>query len=189
MNNSLFFKLLTDYFFFLKKNYFFTLLCFYFLYLLFLIYRTTFVIDGAIYFSLFDDEMVSMRYAKNLVLGNGLTWNIGERIEGFSNPLWTIYMAFWHMLGLPDRIVSLPLQLTNVFLLLINLFFVKRIAEIISNRISLVVFISVLFTAFYFSINNWAILGTETTPLMLITTFSVYSFLNRRFSIFNFFIL
>jgi len=33
------------------------------------IYRTSFVIDGERFFSLFDDAMISMRYAKNLVLG------------------------------------------------------------------------------------------------------------------------
>jgi hypothetical protein len=189
MSKSLAYKLLIDYFLFLRKNYFFTLLCFYFLYLLFLIYRTSFVIDGTIYFSLFDDEMVSMRYAKNLVLGNGLVWNIGERIEGFSNPLWTFYMAFWHLFGLADRLVSLPIQLTNVFLLLANLYFVKKIAELVSNKNELTVFLAVLFTAFYFSINNWAILGTETTPLMLITTYSVYSFLKQKFGILNFILL
>lgn len=189
MNNSLFFKLLTDYILFLKKNYFFTLLCFYFLYLLFLIYRTTFEINGEIYFSLFDDEMVSMRYAKNLVLGNGLVWNIGERIEGFSNPLWTLYMSFWHLFSLPDRLTSLPIQLTNVFILMANLYFVKKIAEVVSKKNQIVVIIAVIFTAFYFSINNWAVLGTETTPLMLVTTFSLYFLLKEKFGIFNFLVL
>lgn len=189
MKTSAIFKLLKDYLLFLKKNYFFTLLCFYFLYLLFLIYRTTFEINGQIYFSLFDDEMVSMRYAKNLVLGNGLTWNIGERIEGFSNPLWTFYMAFWHTFGLPDRLNSLPILLTNVLFLLINLFYLKKITELVVSKNTLAVFLSVLFCAFYFSINNWAILGTETTPLMLITTFSAYSFLKNNFRIINFLML
>src|SRR4051812_33138351 len=40
--------------------------------------------------SLFDDAMISMRYARNLAHGHGLVWNVGESpIEGFSNPLWT----------------------------------------------------------------------------------------------------
>lgn len=189
MNNSLVFKLLTDYLLFLRKNYFFTLLCFYFLYLIFLIFRTTFEINGQIYFSLFDDEMVSMRYAKNLALGSGLVWNIGERIEGFSNPLWTLYMSFWHLIGLPDRLTSLPIQMTNAVFLIINLIFVKKIAEIISNKNELTIFLSVVFSAFYFSINNWAVLGTETTPLMLVTTFSLYFLLKEKFGIFNFLVL
>src|SRR3954451_10285533 len=57
------------------------------------IYRTSFVIDGERYFSLFDDAMISMRYAKNLANGYGLVWNPGgERVEGYTNPLWVLYM-------------------------------------------------------------------------------------------------
>jgi hypothetical protein len=49
------------------------------------IYRTSFVIDGVRYFSLLDDEMISMRYARNLAHGYGLVWNPGgERIEGYT---------------------------------------------------------------------------------------------------------
>lgn len=189
MNSSFIKRLLIGYLKFLRKNYFFTLLCLYFFYLIFLIFRTSFFIDGQIYFSLFDDEMVSMRYAKNLALGNGLVWNIGERIEGFSNPLWTIYMSFFHLLNIPSNLVSLPIQLTNVLFLILNLIFVKKIAEFVSNKNILVVFLAVFFTAFYFPLNNWAILGTETTPLMLITTISAYFLVRKTFNIYAFLIL
>ncbi len=182
MRNSLFSKLPFDYFRFVKKNYFPLLLVIYFFYLLFLVFRTSFFIDGQIYFSLFDDQMVSMRYAKNLVENGSLSWNIGEKVEGFSNPLWTFYLAFWHMFKIPSNLISLPIQLTNVIFLLVNLFFVKKIAEIIFTKNSFAIFLSVFFTTFYFSINNWAILGTETTPLMLIATISVFLFLKNKFS-------
>jgi len=56
--------------------------------------RTSHVsLNGVRYFSLFDDGMISMRYAKNLVEHHALFWNLGERVEGFSNPLWTLIMA------------------------------------------------------------------------------------------------
>jgi hypothetical protein len=41
------------------------------------IYRTSFIINNERYFVLFDDAMISMRYAKNLVNGYGLVWNPG----------------------------------------------------------------------------------------------------------------
>ena len=50
------------------------------------ILATSFVIDGTRYYILFDDAMISMRYAYNLAHGNGLVWNIGERVQGFTNP-------------------------------------------------------------------------------------------------------
>ena len=40
-----------------------------------------------------DDAFISLRYAANLVEGHGLVFNPGERVEGFSSPLWTLLMA------------------------------------------------------------------------------------------------
>jgi hypothetical protein len=45
--------------------------------------------------SLFDDAHISFRYAKNFVDGHGLVWNVGERVEGYTNFLWTILIAFF----------------------------------------------------------------------------------------------
>ncbi len=56
--------------------------------------RTSFVAsDGSRRFSLMDDAMISMRYAWNLAHGQGLVWNPGERVEGYSNLLQTLLMA------------------------------------------------------------------------------------------------
>src|SRR3989304_4237781 len=60
------------------------------------IFRSSFVAtDGRRYFSLFDDAMISMRYAWNLSNGMGLVWNLGERIEVYTNILMVIWMAIW----------------------------------------------------------------------------------------------
>ena len=40
-----------------------------------------------------DDAFISFRYAKNFVNGLGLVFNAGERVEGFTNFLWTIIIA------------------------------------------------------------------------------------------------
>lgn len=44
-----------------------------------------------------DDAMTSMQYAKQLALGNGLVFNVGERVEGYTNFAWVICMApiYW----------------------------------------------------------------------------------------------
>ena len=36
-----------------------------------------------------DDAYISYVYAQNAILGHGLTFNPSERVEGFSNFLWT----------------------------------------------------------------------------------------------------
>lgn len=40
-----------------------------------------------------DDAYISFRYARHLATGQGLVWNLGERVEGYTNFLWTLLMA------------------------------------------------------------------------------------------------
>jgi arabinofuranosyltransferase len=48
----------------------------------------------AYYYPFFaDDGFISLRYARRLVDGQGLTWNDGERVEGYSNLLWVLLTA------------------------------------------------------------------------------------------------
>ena len=170
----------------LKKHYFPVLLGSYFIYLILLIYRTSFVIDGVRYFSLVDDMMISMKYAKELSLGHGLVWNIGDRVEGFTNPLWTIYMALVHLLPIAASKISLVIQLTNVLFLLLNLVVIKKIAGLLSNKSFFVVFFSLLLTVSYYPLNNYGVLGIEVTVLTLLTSIAallvIRQFKTKKFS-------
>jgi len=40
-----------------------------------------------------DDAFISFRYAQNLIDGHGLVFNLGERVEGYTNFLWTVLLA------------------------------------------------------------------------------------------------
>lgn len=40
-----------------------------------------------------DDMYIFLRYADNLVQGRGLVYNPGERVEGFSSPVWVLLLA------------------------------------------------------------------------------------------------
>src|SRR3569623_890878 len=71
-------------------------------------------INGERYFFLADDMMISMRSARNFADGLGLVWNPGERLEVFTNLLWTLMMSATHLLPLPDRLASLPIMAISV---------------------------------------------------------------------------
>ena len=45
------------------------------------IWRSSFLVDDVRHFCLFDDAMISMRYAWHFAAGYGLVWNPGERAE------------------------------------------------------------------------------------------------------------
>lgn len=93
------------------------------------ILRTSLVsIDGARYFVLFDDAMISMRYAWNLSHGNGLVWNPGEHVEGYTNLLMTLLMAPSTAL-LPTRLAALPIQVAGLVLIFVSAFLTAAIAR------------------------------------------------------------
>lgn len=46
-----------------------------------------------------DDALISLRYAQRLLAGQGLTWTVGERVEGYSNLLWVLAVAGLGRLG------------------------------------------------------------------------------------------
>jgi hypothetical protein len=139
------------------------------------IYRTSFVVRGERYFSLFDDAMISMRYARNLAHGYGLVWNPGgERVEGFTNPLWTLYMAVIHRVGLPASKTSLVVQITAAVLLAANLVFARMMALEASGGSESVAFASVALTASYLPINNWSLQGMEVSLLLPVVSGCVW---------------
>ncbi len=46
-----------------------------------------------------DDAYISYRYARNLARGWGLVYNHGERVEGYTNFLWTVMLGGVHAVG------------------------------------------------------------------------------------------
>lgn len=135
------------------------------------IYRTSFVIGGERYFSLFDDAMVSMRYAKNFANGYGLVWNPGgPHVEGYTNPLWVLYMGAVHLLPIPASKTSLIIQITAAVFLALNLVYVRRIALTLTSGSSAVAIGAVVLTASYLPLNYWSLEGMEVSVLVLLTS-------------------
>ena len=51
-----------------------------------------------------DDAFISFRYVRNLLNGHGLVFNVGERVEGYSNFLWILELAaVWRILDIPPE--------------------------------------------------------------------------------------
>ena len=46
-----------------------------------------------------DDAFISLRYARHLATGEGLAFNAGEPLEGYTNFLWTVMLAIPHLGG------------------------------------------------------------------------------------------
>ncbi|PKO07264.1 MAG: hypothetical protein CVU41_02990 [Chloroflexi bacterium HGW-Chloroflexi-3] len=139
------------------------------------IFQSSFVHEGERIFILFDDATISLQYARNLANGNGIVWNAGgEYIEGYTNPLWVVYMAFFHLFPIPISKMALCIQISGAIFVLISLIFVKKISAFLSNNNIFITLLSVFSTAFYYPISNWSLLGTEVSILILLTLIVVW---------------
>ncbi|MEW6049748.1 MAG: hypothetical protein AB1644_01625 [Candidatus Zixiibacteriota bacterium] len=60
-----------------------------------------------------DDAYITYRYAANYLNGHGLVYNIGERVEGFTNFGWLVYLLVWGALHIDLITIS---KITGAFL-------------------------------------------------------------------------
>jgi hypothetical protein len=154
------------------------------------IVATSFVIEGQTYYVLFDDAMISMRYAYNLAHGLGPAWNPGERVEGFTNPLWVGIMALVHLFPIGLNQTGLYIQILGASFLTLNLFLVKKIVEHFTDDL-FVMLAAVALTAFYAPLNSFGLLGMEVSLLTLMVSTAVWLALKSgaRFNIWIYILL
>jgi len=98
------------------------------------VYDSSFIaVDGQRRFCLYDDAMISMRYAHNLTLGHGLVWNPGDRLEGITNLLMTLLMALG-ILAFGKFFGVLAIQVAGVGFVLVVAFSCQRIGGFVRER-------------------------------------------------------
>jgi hypothetical protein len=77
-----------------------------------------------------DDSYISFRYARHLAQGEGLVWNPGERVEGYTNFLWVLLMSAAIRLGLaPELVANVVGILSGAILLVLLPLFSARWSE------------------------------------------------------------
>ena len=147
------------------------------------IYKSSFVaIDGKRYFSLFDDAMISMRYAWNLAHGAGLVWNPGEYIEGYSNLLMTLIMSLATRV-LDKSAAVLFIHITGIGFVLASAYLSMGIADHIIQekhlpRRNLARVLCFLCVVGYYPLVYWPIMGMEGGLLTLLLLLCTRSTLN-----------
>ena len=70
-----------------------------------------------------DDAYISFRYARNLAHGHGLVYNAGERVEGYTNFLFTVLLAGGIRVGLGPVVFSKVLGALSAFGALVCTYF------------------------------------------------------------------
>ena len=105
-----------------------------------------------------DDAFISFRYAENLLRGNGLVWNPGERVEGYSNFLWTLLIALGMLMGFDPVPWS---QLLGMISFVLSLYCTFRIAWICFGS-RFIALMTVILLGWNFTFHSFATGGLET---------------------------
>jgi small basic protein len=138
------------------------------------------VLFGIYYYPLPEDALISFRYARNLATGHGLVWNVGERVEGYSNFLWVVLLAgIWRVVRVFDlpvlaRVVSFFLYV----LLIARVFQTARKAGIDRSLALVVTWAVTVFPGFAV----YGLSGLETTIFALLILASVEQHLDGRWA-------
>ena len=86
------------------------------------------VVHAFVYDAISDDAFIILRYAQNLLSGDGLVWNVGERVEGYTSFLWTLLVAGLGFVGLDLVFATRGLALlSGCGLLLVSVALTRRL--------------------------------------------------------------
>ncbi len=108
-----------------------------------------------------DDAFIALRYAERLLTGHGLTWTDGERVEGYSSPLWVGLSAGLGALGIPLEAAS---RILGVASLLLLAWLVLHVAGPIA----------LLIVASHFGLLIWSLGGLESTGFAFLLTLGAW---------------
>ncbi len=135
------------------------------------------VIDGTRYFWLDDDMMISMRYGRNLAEGHGLVWNPGERVEGYTNFLWTVVMAGVHLTRVADARMAVLVRVVNYVLLAGSFVLALRLLRVFAPRSLAAAPLLLLVMFMCPDVILWSIWGFEATLLTFLSLLFLQRFL------------
>lgn len=128
-----------------------------------------------------DDAYISFRYAQNFVDGHGLVYNAGERIEGYTNFLWTIWLVLGRLVGFDLVLFSKVLGACFGLATILMLF---RLGGIVTadesgrpNPIIAGAACLVLGTTYAFA--YWTVAGLETAAFTFMLTAAMVAFYRR----------
>jgi hypothetical protein len=116
-----------------------------------------------------DDAFIAFRYVRNLLAGQGPVWNPGERVEGFSSPLWLGLLAAGAGVGLPLPTWAGAL---GVAFLAGSLLLVHR-STLALSKSRLAAAIACTAAALLYPLYYWAAAGLETMLFVALVTAAV----------------
>ena len=128
-----------------------------------------------------DDAYTVFRYVKNFLSGNGLVFNPGERVQGYTDFLWVLFLIVGgRYFNLPALAQTLSITFGSVFLLALPYFAFLVLKEEKGKPADLLL---ILLPSFVFAFNAdfvyWSVSGMETPLYLLLFTATVVAKANN----------
>ncbi|NOU01286.1 MAG: hypothetical protein HOO95_06910 [Gallionella sp.] len=117
-----------------------------------------------------DDAYITLRFSKNLMLGNGPVFNVGERVEGYSNFSWMVLLAAFGWAGVTMEMAMKYLSLISGLCVLALTW--KLSSQYFKSIPAIVTSLALLGTSAFFAV--WAVDGLETMFYTMLLTLLVY---------------
>lgn len=137
-------------------------------------------------FTLFDDAMISMTYARTLAETGVWNWYPGaESVQGFTNLGWTLWMSLLHVFPISGSTLALLVSLTSLGTIIGTALVVEKIVFLsigASHRTGYVPIVSSSLVYLSFPLVFWSLRGMEVGLLTLILVFLVLLYLKSRTS-------
>ena len=139
----------------LNRKYYTAIIIFFVIYCIFL--------SWSFWFQNVDDAYISFRYGKNFISGNGLVYNTGEYVEGYTNFLWTVVTSpFTKIKSIDISIFALSIGLLlSIFNIYLLTKITKQFLSIFPLKPSYLILLPAIFFVLDDSIAFWAIGGME----------------------------
>jgi arabinofuranosyltransferase len=138
------------------------------------------------FFFLQDDAFITLRYAENFLSGQGLVWNYGTRVEGYTNFLWLIFLILFKQLGV-DYIFTLSFfgPLLSLVTLWLTFVISKKVFswELSLKRALVMALVVTLTLATNISFVYWTVAGLETALFTLLTLLAFYFYYQRSWAL------
>jgi hypothetical protein len=126
---------------------------------------------------LVDDAYIAFRYAANFADGNGLVWNPGEPVEGYTDPLWVILLSPFAKVGLD---LVKPGVLASFVFAAACIAFIARLARLVPGEGSLRVLLPTLLLATNPSFDHAASSAMETTFFAFLVLLAIHLLIRSR---------
>lgn len=122
-----------------------------------------------------DDGFISFRYVQNWLAGNGLVYNVGERVEGYTNFLWIVLLGTGMRL-LPALDLLHLSQYLGILFGCVTIWLVCRASRTLCGESGPWGLLAGAFLAIHTSFAAWATSGLETLMFALLLFSAAYAY-------------